>query len=187
MFFNIQIFSKSSISLSLTDPDSKSRFLSFCLKFFQGFLSSYTSKTLLPFLFHLFSFFMHFFMQFKEKFEPMKFGVFVVFKHFFQNWSMGFCCWMIVNWSLWFNLINLMIWEKLDFLGLETTQFGVFVQLSINRWNWLVWLIDLIIIFYYLTCVWSIGQLVGIFESRFSNFWVFDINSMLKPNSVFLK
>ena len=45
---------------------------------------------------------------------------------------MGFCCGMICNCSLVFNLINLMNWENFNFLGLETTRFRVFVQFGLN-------------------------------------------------------
>ena len=45
-----------------------------------------------------------------------------------------------------FNLINLMYCEKLKILGLETTWFGDFVQIEFNWCNWLVGLINLIII-----------------------------------------
>ena len=55
---------KSYFSLSSIGQDSKQDFLSFSLKFLQGFLSSKVGKTFLPFIFHLFSCFMHFFHAF---------------------------------------------------------------------------------------------------------------------------
>ena len=80
---------------------------------------------------------------------------------------------------MWINLINLMICEKLEFIGLETTRFGNFVQLCLIWWNWLVRLIHLIIIMCYLSCV--IVNLLGFVKMGFSNFGVFDVSSMLKP------
>ena len=149
MFVTIQTFSKSSFSLSLIGQGSKQNFLSFSLKFLQEFLTSKAGKTFLPFLFHLFSCFMHF----GKILNLRKIGVFVDFNLFFQNWSLGFCYGMLLNCSLVFNLINLLNWEKLNFLGLETTRIGDFVQLSIIWWNWLVRLTNLIIIICSLSCV----------------------------------
>ena len=34
------------------------------------------------------------------------------------NWSLGFCSRMLYIWSLWFNLINFVVFEKLKILGL---------------------------------------------------------------------
>ena len=50
----------------------------------------------------------------------------------FWNWSMGFCSWMLWTWSWWFNLINLLNFEKLKFLGLVCIRIGDFVQLGPN-------------------------------------------------------
>ena len=99
------IFKKFSLSLSSIDQGSKQNFLSFSLKFLQGFFTSKAGKTFLPLLFHLFSCFMHF-----GKISNLrKIGVFVDFNLFFQNWSLGFCYRMLLNCSLVFNLINLLI------------------------------------------------------------------------------
>ena len=57
-FVTFKLFQKL-FSLYSIGPRLLARFLSFSLKFLQVFLSSYTGKTLLPFLFHLFSFFLH--------------------------------------------------------------------------------------------------------------------------------
>ena len=46
-----------------------------------------------------------------------------------------------------------MICEKLKILGLKYTWIGDFVQIEINWWNWLVGLIELIILNCFLTCV----------------------------------
>ena len=73
----------------------------------------------------------------------------------------------------------MLIWKKLEILGLETTRFGDFVQLCWIWWNWLVRLIHLIIIMCYLSCV--IVNLLGFVKMGFSNFGVFDVSSMLKP------
>ena len=137
MFVTIQVFSKSSFSLSSIGQDSKQIFLSFSLKFLQGFLTSKASKTFLPFLFHLFSCLMYFFSTFWENFEPKQNWGFCWFQSFLSKWSLGFCYGMLLNCSLVFNLINLLNWEKLNFLGLETTRIGDFIQLSIIWWNWL--------------------------------------------------
>ena len=173
-----QKFQKAIRSLSSTDPDSKTNFLLFSLNLSQRFLSSSTGKTILSFLF----WFNLIFHAFKGKILNLwDFGVFGIFNDFFQNWSMGFYCWMILTWSSWFNLINLINWEKLEFLGFETTQIGDFDQLSLNWWNWLVLLIHFVIIYCYLTCVMINWSVFGIFESRFSKFGVFVINFMFKP------
>ena len=143
-----------SLSLSSIGQGSKQNFLSFSFKFLQGFLTFKASKKFLPFLFHLFSCFMHFFLILFGKISNLrKIGVFIDFNIFFQNWLLGFCYEMLLNWSWWFNLINLFNWGKLNFLGLGTTQIWDFVQLSIILWNWLVWLIELVIILCYLSYV----------------------------------
>ena len=61
-----------------------------------------------------------------------KFGIFDDSSHIFWNWSMGFCSWMLWTWSWWFNLINLVNFEKLKFLGLVCIRIGNFVQLGPN-------------------------------------------------------
>ena len=88
-------------------------------------------------------------------------------------------------------------WEKLNFLGLETTWIGDFVQLSIILWNWLVWLIKLVIIFCYLSCVMINWSFCWDFWKWVFKIWFFIlfyyiyiyiyINSMLKPILWFLK
>ena len=117
--------------LSLFDRSRIQRkFLSFFpLIFCKGF---WLLKPIRPFCLSFFIYF-HvsciFFHAFWEILVPMKI------------W--GFCCGMLLNWSLWFDLINLMNWEKLNFLGLETTRIGDFVQLSIfdeiGLLDWLIW------------------------------------------------
>ena len=147
--------------LSLFDwSKGQSKCLSFSSDSFARFLSFKVGKTFLPFLFHLFSSFMQFFMHFGNNFEPVKIWGFWWFKPFLHNWSMGFCCGMIYNCSMWINLINLLNWENLEFLGPKTTRIGDFVQLGLIWWNWLVGLIHMIIIMCYLSCVminWSIS------------------------------
>ena len=173
-----------SYSLSLRSvKDSKLNFLLLSLKLFARFLSSKASKTLLPLLFHLFSCFMHF----GEISNLWKFGDFDDFNLFFLNLSMGFCYRMILTWSLWFNLINLMNWENLIFLGLETTRIGDFVQLSINWWNWLICLIGLIIIFYYLTCVMINWSICWVFWKWVFKIWCFWYKLYAQDNFVVLK
>ena len=100
-------------------------FLSFSLKLFARFLSSKAGKTLLPLLFHLFSLFMHFFMHLREIFEPKEIWGFWRFQSFIWKLINGFLLWdVIYNWSLSINLINLLIWENLNFLGLISTRIG---------------------------------------------------------------
>ena len=126
VFYHFQTFQKL-FSLSSINLRFKARFLSFSLKFIQGFLTSKANKTFITFLFHLFSCVMHI-----GKISNLrKIGIFVDLSLFFGNWSMGFCCGMIYNCSMWINLINFLICEKLEFLELETTRFGDFVQLSL--------------------------------------------------------
>ena len=61
-----------------------------------------------------------------------KFGIFDDSSQIFWNWSMSFCSWMLWTWSWWFNLINLVNFEKLKFLGLVCIRIGDFVQLGPN-------------------------------------------------------
>ena len=133
----------------------KQVFCNFRPNFFEGFYHLRPVRPLYP------SFFIYFHVSciLGRTSNLWKFGFFVDLSLFFGNWSMCFCCGMIYNGSIWINLINLLNWENLEFLGFETTWIGDFVQLGIIWWNWLVRLINLIIIFCYLTCVminWSI-------------------------------
>ena len=89
---------------------------------------------------------------------------------FSQNWSMDFCYKMLYNCSWWFDLINLVICEKLKILGLEWIWIGVFVQFGLIWRNWLVWLIVLVITNCYLSCI--MINLVKLLD--FWN-WVFQI------------
>ena len=129
-----KLFQKLFGSLSSTNP-TQANFCHFPSNLLQGFC---LLRPVRPFYPSFFSYFHFFSCILGRNLNLWKFGVFIVFNLFFQNWSMVFCCGMILIWSLWFNLIKLMNWEKLDFLGLETTRIGDCVQLSINWWNWLV-------------------------------------------------
>ena len=80
-------------------------------------------------------------------------GVFDDSTCFSWNWSIGFYSKTLYNCSWWFNLINLLFCEKLKFLGLEYTRIGDFVQIGFNWWNWLIGLINLIIMNCFLPCV----------------------------------
>ena len=94
---------------------------------------------------------------------------------------------MIYNCSWWFNLINLVICEKLKILGFEYTRIGVFVQFGLNWWNWLVRLIHLIIIMCSLSCVminWSIYLKLN---KWFFKFWGFCYKLYAQANFVILK
>ena len=88
---------------------------------------------------------------------------------------------------MWFNLINLLNWEKLNFLGLETTWIRDFVQLSIILWNWLVWLIELVIIFCYLSCVMINWSICWDFWKWVFKIWGFCYKLYVQANFVFLK
>ena len=179
MFFTISKVSKSlSLSLRLIQIQ-RQIFLSFSLNLSQRFWSSRTEKTILPFLF----WFNLIFHAYKGKFRTYKF-FFGDFNDFFQNWSMGFCCWLILTCSLWFNLINLINWEKLEFLGLETTQIWDFVQLSIN---WFVLLIHFVIIYCYLTRVMINLSIWLDFWKWVFKIWGFCYKLYVQTNSVFLK
>ena len=139
MFITISTFSKS-FSLSLRPIQIQSQdFCRFPSNVFKDFCLHTQVR---PFYASIFNCF-HFLCILGRYSNLWKFGVFVVFNHFFQNLSVGFCCWMIVNWSLWFNLINLMNREKLDFLGLETTQMGFLFSWAlideIGLFDWLIW------------------------------------------------
>ena len=80
-----------------------------------------------------------------------------------------------------------MNWEKLKFLGLETTRIWDFVQLSINWWNWLVLLIHFVIIYCYLTCVMINLSIFWDFWKWVFKIWGFCYNLYVQANSVFLK
>ena len=67
--------------------------LSFSLKFLQGFLSSKAGKTFIPFLFHLFSSFMHFCHAYWENSEPIENWGFCSFKPFLSKLIIGFLLW----------------------------------------------------------------------------------------------
>ena len=94
-FLKHELFTCSSLFqkaiLSLFDQSKFTiNFLSFSLKFFSRFLSSSTSKTILPFLF-LFNLICHAFFHTGTFSNLIIFGVFDVWDDFFQNSSMGFC------------------------------------------------------------------------------------------------
>ena len=75
---------------------------------------------------------------------------------------------------MWFNLINLMFWEKFEFLGLENTRIEDFVQLGLIWWNWLAGLIHMIIILCYLSWLminWSIPWKLYKCFLKFWGFW----------------
>ena len=124
MFVTIQVFSKSSFSLSSIGQDSKQIFLSFSLKFLQGFLTSKANKTFLPFLFHLFSCLMYFFSTFWENFEPK------------QNW--GFCWFQSFLSKL---IIGFLLWDVIKlFLGVYFDQFVELGKTEFSRaWNYPNW------------------------------------------------
>ena len=177
VFFIIQTFFKTLI-LSLFDRSKGQNkiFVVFDQIFFKGFCHLRPVRPLYP------SFFIYFHVSciLGRMLNLWKFGDFDNLSLFFHNWLMGFCCGMLLNFSLVFNSINLMNWENFNFLGLESTQFWAFVQLSFNLWNWLVWLIDLVIINYYLSCIMiNLVNLLDFWKWFFKFGIVLDINSML--------
>ena len=94
------IFSKhfKHYSLSLFDRSrSQSKFLSFSSDYFARFLSSKAGKTFMPFLFHLFSCFMHFCHAYWENFEPKEIWGFCWFKPFLLKLINGFLLWDAIN------------------------------------------------------------------------------------------
>ena len=187
MFYHFQTFSKA-LSLSIRSvKHSSSIFCRFPSIFLQDFCLLRPIRPFYPPFFIYFHLSCIFSCILGRNSNLWKIGVFGVFDHFFHNWSLGFCCEMIYNWSLWFNLINLMNLENFDFLGLETTRIGAFVQLSINWWNWLVWLIDLVIIFCYLTCVMINWSICWDFWKWVFKIWGFWYKLNVQANSVFLK
>ena len=122
MFFTISNFSKAtlslsfSLSLSSTNPDSKTNFCHFPLNFSQGFCSLAPVRPFYPFFFSLFSFFMHF----REIFKPSNF------------W--GFWC---LSWFI-SQLINgfLLVEDENMFLMIYFDQFGDLGRIEISRaWN----------------------------------------------------
>ena len=187
MFYHYSNFFKSSFSLSLIHQDSKQDFCRFPSKIFKGFCLLTPVRHFFP------SFFIYFlisciFSCFLGRISNLwKIEVFGFFNQFFQNWSLAFCYGMLLNWSLWFNLINLLNWKILIFLGLETTRIGVFVQLSINWWNWLIWLIDLVIIFCYITCLMINWSICWDFWKWVFQIWGFWYKLYVQANFVFLK
>ena len=183
MFLTIsKLFRKLFVSLLSTDP-AQVIFCRFPSNFLHGFCLLVLVRLFFPFFFSLISFFMHL----KEIFGLHKFGVFDVLVNFFHNWSMGFCCWMILTCSSWFNLINLMNWEKLKFIGLENTWIWDFIQLSIHWWNWLVLLINFINIYCYLTYVMIIWSICWDFWKWVFKIWGFWYKLYVQANSVIFK
>ena len=137
MFVTIQVFQKVlSLSLQLVKIQSNF-FCHFPSNFFKGFWLLKPVRPFCPSFFIYFHVSCIFFLHFGKISNLRKIGVFVDFNLFFQNWSLGFYYGMLLNCSLVFNLINLLNWENLNFLGLETTRIGDFIQLSIIWWNWL--------------------------------------------------
>ena len=108
-------FSKSYFSLPSIGQDSKKIFCSFPSNFFKGFWLLRLVRPFCPSFFIYFHVSCIFLMHFGKISNLRKIGVFVNFNLFFQNWSLGFCYEMLLNCSLVFNLINLLIWEKLNF------------------------------------------------------------------------
>ena len=144
MFYHFQIFSRA-LSLSIRSvKHSSSIFCRFPSNFLQGFCLLRPIRPFWPFFFIYFHVSCIFFMHNGEILNLRKIWGFWWFQSFLSKLISGFFFFygMILTWSLCFNLINLMNWENFNFLGLETTRIGVFVQLSFNWWNWLIWLIN---------------------------------------------
>ena len=88
----------SKLSLSLFDRSRHpTNFLLFSSDLFARFFSPKAGKTILPFLFHLFSSFMHFCHAYSGNFEPKEFGVFVDLKPFLSRLINRFLLWDAIN------------------------------------------------------------------------------------------
>ena len=112
VFFIIQTFFKTLI-LSLFDRSKGQNkiFVVFDQIFFKGFCHLRPVRPLYP------SFFIYFHVSciLGRMLNLWKFGDFDNLSLFFHNWLMGFCCGMLLNFSLVFNSINLMNWENFNF------------------------------------------------------------------------
>ena len=87
-----------SFSLSIRSvKDSKLIFCHFPSNFLQGFCLLRPVRPFYP----SFVIYFHVSCIFGKILNLWDFGVFGVFNDFFQNWSMGFYCWMILTRSLW--------------------------------------------------------------------------------------
>ena len=115
VFVTIQTFSKSYFSLPSIGQGSKQIFCSFPSNFFKGFWLLRLVRPFCPSFFIYFHVLCIFFMHFGKISNLRKIVVFVNFNLFIQNWSLGFCYEMLLNCSLVLNLINSLIWEKLNF------------------------------------------------------------------------
>ena len=82
-------FFKTLFSLSLVGQGFQSLFLSFSSNFFKGFCPLRPIKTFIPFLFHLFSSFMHFCHAYWENSEPIENRGFCWFKPFLSKLIIG--------------------------------------------------------------------------------------------------
>ena len=128
-------FSKSFLTF-LSPYDSVKAHLPFFVVFIHSFCKVFLSqgryvRFTLPFAFYVM--FSCINSCFLGKFSNLcKFRIFVDSSQNFWNWSMGFCYWMLWTWSWCFNLINLVNFEKLKFLGLVCIRIGDFVQLGPN-------------------------------------------------------
>ena len=135
-FFKLfkKLFSLSlSLSLSSTYPNSSQIFVVFLPKFSQDFCPIVPIRPLYPFFFSLFTFSMNFSCIFREIFGPIGIWGFLHFKLV----SVQFDQWVFVlRWckhvSIAFILINLVIWEQFEILGLVTTRIWGFCSIGLN-------------------------------------------------------
>ena len=88
------------LSFALRSVKESNQFLSFSSIFLQRFLFSYTSKTLLPFFFHLFSLFMHFFIHLRDIFRPMKNLGFLILSFKIDHWVFVVGWYTTIPWCL---------------------------------------------------------------------------------------
>ena len=90
VFFTISKVFKKLFSLSSTDPDSTPIFCCFPSNFLQSFCLLAPVRPFYPFFFGLISFFMHFFMHFREIFGPNSFWGFWCLRCFLSQLINGF-------------------------------------------------------------------------------------------------
>ena len=102
--------------LSLFDRSRlKANFFHFPSNFFKGFWLLRLVRPFCPSFFIYFHVSCIFFMHFGKISNLRKIGVFVDFNQFFQNWSLGFCYRMLLNYSLVFNFDQFVDLRKLEF------------------------------------------------------------------------
>ena len=130
----------------------------------QGFLTSKANKTFLPFLFHLFSCFMHFFSCILGNIGTYE--------------NLGFLLWDVIKLILviWFDQFDEL--GKIEFSRAWNYPNWGFCSIEHIWWNWLVRLINLIIIICSLSCVminWSVCWNLWKWVFKIWGFWIWTL------------